>query len=77
MQAGYDVIRKTYENGASDVIGSDVAVGHISSDVQQAYNKNNAGHINMTGYNYGVYWTHYGAGGWYSDAVVQGTTYKY
>ena len=77
VQAGYDVIRKTYENGASDVIGSDVAVGHISSDVQQAYNKNNAGHINMTGYNYGVYWTHYGAGGWYSDAVVQGTTYKY
>ena len=31
--------------------------------------------LNLDAYSGGVYWTHYGPGGWYLDAVLQGTGY--
>jgi outer membrane autotransporter protein len=31
------------------------------------------GTLNLNGYSGGGYWTYYGPGGWYLDAVVQGT----
>ena len=33
------------------------------------------GTLNLNAYSGGAYWTHYGPGGWYLDAVVQGTAY--
>ena len=35
----------------------------------------NTGTLNLDAYSGGVYWTHYGPGGWYLDAVLQGTGY--
>lgn len=33
------------------------------------------GKVNLNAYSGGAYWTHYGPGGWYIDAVLQGTHY--
>ena len=33
------------------------------------------GTLDLYAYSGGAYWTHYGPGGWYLDAVVQGTAY--
>ena len=75
LQMGVDVYRKTYDNGSSDVVGADLGVGRITSDVNQVYSTAKAGNISMDGYAVGAYWTHYGATGWYTDAVLQGSVY--
>jgi outer membrane autotransporter protein len=33
-----------------------------------------AGHLSMSSYGLGAYWTHIGPGGWYTDAVLAGST---
>ena len=76
IQAGYDLYRQTHDKGSSDIIGVDAALGQIHSKVNQVYSANKAGDINLYGGTFGAYWTHYAANQWYTDAVIQGTTYN-
>ncbi|MFC0282160.1 autotransporter outer membrane beta-barrel domain-containing protein [Camelimonas abortus] len=75
VQAGLDVYRRTSQDGSRNVAGFYVGVGRIGSTVSAVYG-GRAGRANLDGYSVGAYWTHRGAGGWYVDAVIQGTNYQ-
>lgn len=74
VQAGVDLYRGQHDNG-SDVAGVYIALGQIAGDVKH-FDGSNAGHDRLQNYTLGGYWTHFGASGWYTDAVVQGTGYN-
>lgn len=74
VQAGVDLYRGEHDNG-SDVAGVYLALGQIAGDVKH-FNGVTAGHDQLQSYTLGGYWTHFGASGWYTDAVVQGTGYN-
>ena len=73
VQVGTDLYRGQHDNG-SDIAGVYVALGQISGDVKH-FDGSLAGNDRLNGYTLGGYWTHFGASGWYTDAVVQGTAY--
>jgi len=75
VQLGMDIIRKTYQNDSSDIAGVDFGLGHTDATVRQSLNTNKAGDSSLNGLTYGIYWTHYAANGWYTDAVIQGAHY--
>src|SRR4030095_9639609 len=64
-----------------DVAGLYFAYGNSNVDVTglvtnpeaAAYVLTRTGTLNLNSYSGGGYWTHYGPGGWYLDAVLQGT----
>lgn len=74
FQTGLDLFRRQADGGARDVAGLYVGAGRITGDVDAVYG-GKAGSVSMYGYSLGGYWTRKGAGGWYVDAVVQGTWY--
>ena len=76
VQVGYDIYNQKRDNGSSESIGVDLAFGRVSSDVNQIYSSSKAGQMNMDGYTFGAYWTHYAQTGWYTDTVLQGTAYN-
>jgi outer membrane autotransporter protein len=58
-----------YTNGNVDVTGlvtNAAATGYVLSKI---------GTVNLDAWSGGAYWTHYGPGDWYLDAVLQGTYY--
>lgn len=73
VQFGSDLYGREGSDGASDLAGIYGAIGRVGSDVD-VFSKF-AGTNRLNGYSIGGYWTHYGAGGWYLDAVLQGTMY--
>jgi outer membrane autotransporter protein len=83
MQAGFDVWRGSFIPGHHDAAGVYFAYGNGAVDVNglvtnpaaTAYVFSNTGNLNLQAYSGGAYWTHYGPGGWYLDAVLQGTAY--
>jgi outer membrane autotransporter protein len=83
VQAGFDVWRGSFIPGHRDAVGVYFAYGNSAVDVNglvtnaaaTGYVFNNTGKLNLDAYSGGVYWTHYGPGGWYLDAVLQGTGY--
>jgi uncharacterized protein YhjY with autotransporter beta-barrel domain len=77
VQTGFDLWCREERNGAHDHAGLYGAFGTIESDVQRAFRSlgPTAGSITMNAASLGGYWTHYGPGGWYVDAVTQGTWY--
>ena len=49
--------------------------GLVTNPAATAYVLTHTGSMNLTAWSAGGYWTHVGPGGWYLDAVLQGTWY--
>ena len=83
VQAGCDIWRGSLISGQRDATGLYFAYGNAALDVNglttnaagTAYVSARTGTVDLFAYSGGAYWTHYGPGGWYLDAVVQGTAY--
>ena len=50
--------------------------GLVTNADATAYVPSSTRTLNLNAYSDGAYWTHYGPGGWYVDAVLQGTYYS-
>jgi outer membrane autotransporter protein len=83
FQAGLDVWRGSFIPEQRDALGVYFAYGNanlsvdglVTNAAETAYVRTQTGTLGLNGYSVGGYWTHYGPGGWYLDAVVQGTIY--
>ena len=83
FQGGIDLLRGPLIPGGYDRAGLYGAYGDVNSDVDglvtnpaaTAYVLNRTGSMNLDAWSAGGYWTHVGPGGWYLDAVLQGTWY--
>jgi outer membrane autotransporter protein len=84
IQAGADLWRGSLIPGHSDNAGVYFAYGNGNADVTglvtnpaaTAYVLEHTGSVNLNAYSIGGYWTHHGPGGWYIDAVLQGSFYN-
>jgi outer membrane autotransporter protein len=83
FQGGIDLLRGPVIPGGYDRAGLYGAYGDVHADVNglvtnpaaTAYVLNHTGSMNLNSWSAGGYWTHVGPGGWYLDAVLQGTWY--
>jgi outer membrane autotransporter protein len=83
LQAGIDLWRGSTLPGHRDVGGVYFSYLNGNADVDglvtnlaaSAYVLQHTGTLNLNAYSLGGYWTHYGPGDWYLDAVLQGTRY--
>jgi outer membrane autotransporter protein len=83
VQAGFDIWRGSFIPGHHDAAGVYFAYGNgavdasglVTNPAGTAYVFSKTGNLNLQAYSGGAYWTHYGPGGWYLDAVLQGTAY--
>lgn len=76
-QVGHDVYADTGSNGQRNHYGFFVGFARATGDVSGfALGSPNldVGHLAVDAYNLGAYWTHIGQGGWYSDAVIMGSS---
>jgi outer membrane autotransporter protein len=74
LQSGIDLYRRANANGSADHAGVYAAFGRAMADVDHLDGRS-AGRAAINGVTLGSYWTHFGKGGWYVDAVIQGTRY--
>ena len=83
FQGGIDLLHGSLIAGHSERAGLYGAFGDVSADVTglvtnpaaTAYILTHTGSLNLDAWSAGGYWTHVGPGGWYLDAVLQGTWY--
>jgi outer membrane autotransporter protein len=83
FQGGIDLLRGSLIAGQYERAGLYGAYGDVNSDVNglvtnpaaTAYVLTHTGSMNLDAWSAGGYWTHVGPGGWYLDAVLQGTWY--
>ena len=83
FQGGVDLLRGPLIPGGYDRAGLYGAYGDVNADVNglvtnpaaTAYVLTHTGSMNLDAWSAGGYWTHTGPGGWYLDAVLQGTWY--
>jgi outer membrane autotransporter protein len=83
FQGGVDLLRGSLIAGQYERAGLYGAYGGVHADVNglvtnsaaTAYVLDHTGSMNLTSWSAGGYWTHTGPGGWYLDAVLQGTWY--
>ena len=83
IQTGIDVWRGSLIPGHSDTAGVYFAYGNgnvgvdglVTNAATTGYILQRTGSLNLNAYSLGGYWTHYGPGGWYIDAVLQGSFY--
>ncbi len=84
LQFGVDILRGSLIAGHSDRAGLYGAYGETDVDVDglvtnpaaTAYVLAHTGSAHLDALSGGAYWTHVGPGGWYLDAVLQGTSYS-
>jgi outer membrane autotransporter protein len=84
FQGGVDLWRGSLLPGHRDAVGvylafanSSIAVdGLVTNAAATGYAQSRTGTLGLNAYASGGYWTHYGPGGWYLDAVLQGTYYN-
>ena len=85
FQAGADFFRSdSLIAGHKDYAGLYFAYGNANVDVNglvtnaaaTAFVLQHTGNLNLNAYSGGAYWTHYGPSGWYTDLVLQGTSYN-
>ena len=84
FQSGIDLWRGEWIPGHRDVAGVYFAYanagvdvnGLITNEAATGYVLRKTGSLNLDGWSGGAYWTHYGPGDWYLDAVVQATRYQ-
>lgn len=74
FQVGADLLRQKDGEGREDKAGVYISMAQADARVEQVYGSR-AGHVDMTGYGVGAYWTHLSPQGWYTDTVVQATYY--
>ena len=74
FQGGQDLLRRDGADGSRDHAGIYTAVGALSGGVSHDDHRF-AGSDRLNAYSLGGYWTHFGAPGWYLDAMLQGTWY--
>jgi outer membrane autotransporter protein len=72
--ARQDFLRRDGADGSRDHAGLYAAVGLLRGDITHL-NRSFAGTDSLNAYSLGGYWTHFGAPGWYLDAILQGTWY--
>jgi outer membrane autotransporter protein len=83
FQGGIDLLRGSLIAGQYERAGLYGAFGDTSVNVNglvtnpaaTAYINTHTGSVNINAWSGGAYWTHVGPGGWYLDAVLQGTSY--
>ena len=83
FQGGIDLLHGSLIAGQYERAGLYGAYGDVHADVNglvtnpaaTAYVLNHTGSMNLNSWSAGGYWTHTGPGGWYLDAVLQGTWY--
>jgi T5SS/PEP-CTERM-associated repeat protein/autotransporter-associated beta strand protein len=83
FQGGIDLLRGSLIAGHSERAGLYGAYGDVNADVDglvtnpaaTAYVLSRTGSMNLNSWSAGGYWTHVGPGGWYLDAMLQGTWY--
>ncbi|TWS94296.1 autotransporter outer membrane beta-barrel domain-containing protein, partial [Reyranella sp. CPCC 100927] len=75
LQIGMDVYRKEDSEGRRDHAGFYLGAGRIEAQVDH-YTGTRAGQNTIDGYSLGLYWTHFGASGWYLDGIAQATLYN-
>jgi outer membrane autotransporter protein len=83
FQGGIDLLRGSLIAGHYERAGLYGAYGDVNADVDglvtnpaaTAYVLTHTGSMNLDAWSAGGYWTHVGPGGWYLDAVLQGTWY--
>jgi outer membrane autotransporter protein len=83
FQGGIDLLRGSLIAGHYERAGLYGAYGDVNADVDglvtnpaaTAYVLTHTGSMNLNAWSAGGYWTHVGPGGWYLDAVLQGTWY--
>ena len=83
FQGGIDLLRGSLIAGHYERAGLYGAYGDVNADMDglvtnpaaTAYVLTHTGSMNLTAWSAGGYWTHTGPGGWYLDAVLQGTWY--
>ena len=83
FQGGIDLLRGSLIAGHYERAGLYGAYGDVNADVNglvtnpaaTAYVLTHTGSMNLNAWSAGGYWTHTGPGGWYLDAVLQGTWY--
>jgi len=76
-QAGQDVYADSTPGGQRNHYGFFVGFTRVTGDVNGyalATPNLDVGHLAINGYSLGAYWTHIGPGGWYTDAVLMGTS---
>jgi outer membrane autotransporter protein len=83
FQGGIDLLRGSLIAGQYERMGLYGAYGDVETDVDglvtnaaaTAYVNTHTGSVHVHAWSGGAYWTHVGPGGWYLDAVLQGTSY--
>lgn len=75
IETGSDLYRYEGRNGSFDCFGILGAIGTGHGQVEH-FDELPAGKDEFDAYTGGVYWTHFGASGWYLDAVVQGNWFS-
>ncbi|CAB3774604.1 autotransporter outer membrane beta-barrel domain-containing protein [Paraburkholderia humisilvae] len=75
-QIGQDLYASTTPSGHRNHYGLLLGFGRATGDVRGyavGVPDTEVGHLGVSAYSVGGYWTHIGPGGWYSDAVVLGS----
>jgi outer membrane autotransporter protein len=83
FQGGIDLLRGSLIAGHAERAGLYAAYGDTNVNVDglvtnpaaTAYILSHTGSAHLDAWSGGAYWTHVGPGGWYLDAVLQGTSY--
>lgn len=76
VQIGHDLYADTTTGGHRNHYGFFLGFARASGDISGlalGFPNADAGHLSMNAYSAGLYWTHIGPGGWYTDTVVLGS----
>ena len=84
FQSGIDIWRGEWLPGHRDAAGIYVGyananvdvTGLVTNDSATGYVLRHTGGLNLDAWSGAAYWTHYGPGDWYLDAVAQATQYQ-
>jgi outer membrane autotransporter protein len=84
FQSGIDLLRGEWMPGHRDAAGIYVGYANANVDVSglvtneaaTSYVLRKTGGLNLDAWSGAAYWTHYGPGDWYLDAVAQATHYE-
>lgn len=77
LQLGQDLYADTRDSGHRNHYGVMLGFARASGDVSgfaQGFPELTVGSLAINAYSLGAYWTHIGPTGWYTDAVVQGSS---
>jgi outer membrane autotransporter protein len=77
LQVGHDIHADATPAGHRNHYGFFLGFARASGDVDGfalGFPNSSVGHLSINAYSAGLYWTHIGPGGWYTDAVLLGSS---